>query len=80
MEARVRYVGVSPDVEEAPLYGGPGETYARVGQLAGGRSVRVTGVGADEVWWRVTCSDEVAGSCWITVDPAWTHPTAPYGP
>jgi hypothetical protein len=80
MGAGAGYVGVSPDVEGAPLYDGPGEAYARVGQIPGGRSVQVTGVSADGAWWRVQCPDDVSGSCWITADPAWTHPTAPYGP
>lgn len=53
MEAKVGHVGVLPHVEEAPIYSGPGEAYARVGQIPEGRSVPVTGVSADGAWWRV---------------------------
>jgi hypothetical protein len=80
MEAKVGYVRVLPQTEAAPIYAGPGEDYGQVGQISGGRSVAVTGVSTDGLWWRVACPEEATGGCWISASPALTRPTAPYGP
>lgn len=57
------------------MYNGPGLTYDTIGQVADGQTALVTGVSADEDWWRVICPDDTVANCWLSSDPKLTHPT-----
>ena len=62
--------------QDITIYAGPGEENPVVGQVAEGMVAKVTGVSADQQWWRVVCPDET-GNCWVAADPALTQPIAP---
>lgn len=62
--------------QDVTIYAGPGVDNPVVGQVAEGMIAKVTGVSADQQWWRVICPDET-GSCWVTADPALTQPISP---
>ena len=72
----VQYVLAQQDV---PIYGGPDVQYSIVGSIAAGQTAKVTGVSADNTWWRVICPDGTTGDCWVSADPAWTQPAEPPG-
>jgi len=67
----VQFVMAQQDIS---IYAGPGEANPVVGQVAGGMVAKVTGISADQQWWRVVCPDET-GNCWVAADPALTQPT-----
>ena len=56
---------------------GPGPDYKRIGQVAAGQLVKVTGVSPDRRWWRVMCANETPGNCWMSGDPSLTKPASP---
>jgi hypothetical protein len=57
---------------------GPGTTYAVVGTLFEGQTAQVTGKSMDGAWWRIYCTQDPSGLCWISSDPALSEPaTAP---
>jgi uncharacterized protein YraI len=58
---------------------GPGTNYAVIGRIEAGQTALVTGVTADGQWWRVSCPDDSAGSCFAVADPTLTQPTAAPG-
>lgn len=70
----VQYVMAQQDV---PIYGGPGDQYSIVGNVAAGQTAKVTGVSTDQTWWRVVCPDNTVGDCWVSADPSWTQPAEP---
>jgi hypothetical protein len=55
---------------------GPGTDYASVGLMRSGEIAQVTGVSLDGAWWRIFCTNDPSGICWITADPALSEPTA----
>lgn len=61
------------------MYSGPCKKFAEIGGVAGGQTAKVTGVSADGEWWRVTCSDDSVGSCWVSARSVDTTPTDPPG-
>jgi hypothetical protein len=67
----VQFVMAQQDV---PIYGGPDTQYSIVGMIAAGQTAKVTGVSADNTWWRVMCPNDTVGDCWVSADPAWTQP------
>jgi uncharacterized protein YgiM (DUF1202 family) len=67
----VQFVLAQQDVS---IYGGPGTQYSIVGSVASGQTAKVTGVSADNNWWRVICPDNTVGDCWVSADPAFTQP------
>ncbi len=67
----VQFVMAQQDV---PIYGGPDTQYSIVGTIAAGQTAKVTGVSADNTWWRVMCPNDTVGDCWVSADPAWTQP------
>ncbi|MFN8473222.1 MAG: SH3 domain-containing protein [Anaerolineae bacterium] len=74
---------LSPDVkfittvDEVVIRDGPGPDYTRIGQVAAGQLVKVTGVSPDRRWWRVMCANETPGNCWMSGDPSLTKPAPP---
>jgi hypothetical protein len=74
LETKVRYVLALQDVT---IYGGPATTHEPIGPLFEGQIAWVTGVSADESWWRVICPDDTVGDCWVSADPELTQPTMP---
>jgi hypothetical protein len=76
VETQVRYVLALKDMT---IYGGPGMTYEPIGPVFGGQIALVTGVSADESWWRVICPDDTVGDCWVSADPELTEPATPPG-
>lgn len=76
----VRYVRTSASLDEIPVRNGPSHGHAQTGTLIGGMGVHVIGASADGQWWRIICSEEVAGDgCWISADPDVTRPSVPPG-
>lgn len=55
---------------------GPNTSYNIVGWVAEGQTARVTGVSADNGWWRVVCPDGSFGSCWVTAFAQYTQPAS----
>ena len=68
----VQYVMAQQNV---PIYGGPESQYSVIGNIAAGQTAKVTGVSADNTWWRVICPDDSLGDCWVSADPSLTQPT-----
>ncbi len=65
--------------QEIPMYSGPGSAFAVISSIAGGQTVKVTGISADGNWWRVICPDDTVGSCWLSAHPSATQPANPPG-
>ena len=76
LQTGVRYVLANQDVA---MHAGPGEEYARTGQVFGGQVAWVTGVSIDGAWWRVICPDDTVGNCWLPANLELTLPTTPAG-
>jgi uncharacterized protein YgiM (DUF1202 family) len=55
---------------------GPGTDYAVVGLVRGGQIAQVTGVSLNGAWWRIFCTNDPSGICWISADPTLSEPTA----
>lgn len=70
----VEYVTAQQDVQ---IHSGPGTQYSVIGSIASGQAGKVTGVSADEAWWRVMCPDDTVGNCWVSADPSLTQPSQP---
>jgi hypothetical protein len=62
-------------LENVRLRTGPGLNYATEGLVLKDQVVRVTGISQDGNWWRVSCSIDASGNCWVTADPNLTTPT-----
>lgn len=75
-ETSVRYILAKSDVN---VRSGPGLNYDVLFQIAGGQIAKVTGTSADGRWWRVICSDDSVGNCWVSADRALTESTEPPG-
>ena len=60
--------------QDVSIYGGPGTQYSILGSVASGQTAKVTGVSSDNNWWRVMCTDDTVGDCWVSADPALTQP------
>jgi hypothetical protein len=63
-------------IENVRLRTGPGMNYATEGLVLKDQVVRVTGISQDGSWWRVSCSSDASGNCWVTADPSLTKPTS----
>ncbi|MFN8597258.1 MAG: NBR1-Ig-like domain-containing protein [Anaerolineae bacterium] len=75
VETGVRYVYLNADV---PVFGGePGNTGNPVNTLFAGQTALVTGISADNQWFRVLCANDTIGNCWVTTNPQFTTPTWP---
>ena len=75
VETGVRYVYANADV---PVFGGePGATNSIVNTLFAGQTAMVTGISADNQWYRVLCANDTIGNCWVTTNPQFTTPTWP---
>lgn len=59
---------------EMRIFAGPGSQFARLGRVAAGMMVQVTGSSPDGQWWRVICPDGSVGDCWISADQALAQP------
>ncbi|MFN8441006.1 MAG: SH3 domain-containing protein [Caldilineaceae bacterium] len=53
---------------------GPGTNYERLGHIVAGQTAKVTGVTADNGWWRVICPDDSEGNCFVVNDPQLVQP------
>ncbi len=75
-EAQVQPTGTAAVsvVADATLYAGPDASYRMRGRVAPGQPLAVTGASADGRWWRVTCPDTLASTCWLAADPAVALP------
>lgn len=69
----VQYVQALTDIN---IRSGPGTGYSVVGWVAGGQTVKVTGVNSGTGWWRVVCPDGATGSCWVTGSSQYTQATS----
>lgn len=54
---------------------GPGMNYAVEGQVRAGETAQVTGKSIDAAWWRISCTQDSSGHCWISADPTLTEVT-----
>jgi hypothetical protein len=61
-------------MQDVVIYGGPGDTFKKIGGVFDGQQALVTGRSLDCVWWRVICPDDTIGDCWVTADTAFTMP------
>lgn len=75
--APVAAVRVLTDVR---IRNGPGTQYVALALLSGGQVVRVTGMSVDGQWYRIECTHDPAGNCWITAAGSVTQPANPYEP
>jgi uncharacterized protein YgiM (DUF1202 family) len=69
----VQYVMALDDVN---LRSGPGLNYAVEGMVAEGQIARVSGRSVDGQWWRIVCTQDASGFCWVSADPRWTEPAS----
>jgi hypothetical protein len=67
----VQYIMALDDVN---VRSGPGLNYAVEGLVAEGQIAQVSGRSADGNWWRIVCTQDASGFCWISADPQWTRP------
>lgn len=59
---------------------GPSMDYKSVGKVILGQTVKVTGISADQKWWRVDCPQgSGAKDCFITAGAAYTQPVGQPG-
>lgn len=68
----VQYVMAQDDLN---VRSGPGLNYAVEGMVFEGQIAQVTGKSADGAWWRINCTQDASGYCWISADPELTQPT-----
>jgi len=73
VETDVRYVMAREDIN---VRTGPGTSYAVNGQIWGGQIAEVHGMSSDRAWYRIYCTQDSSGYCWITADPALAEPTS----
>jgi hypothetical protein len=73
VDTEVQYVMVKEDIN---VRTGPGTEYALNGQIYGGQIAEVHGMSADRGWYRIFCTQDSTGYCWITADPALTEPAS----
>ena len=52
-------------VKELYLRIGPGEPYVVIGFMQTGEVAQVTGISLDGNWWRIACTSDPSGICWI---------------
>ncbi len=74
LSADVQYIAT---VDEVVIRNAPSPDAPRIGQVAAGQLVKVTGVSPDRRWWRVLCANETPGNCWMSGDPSLTKPAQP---
>lgn len=72
VETDVKYVMAREDIN---VRTGPGTKYDVNGQIWGGQIAQVYGISSDHAWYRIYCTQDSSGYCWITADPALTEPT-----
>lgn len=59
---------------------GPSMDYKSVGKIIMGQTVKVTGISADQKWWRVDCpANSGAKDCFITAGAQYTQPVGQPG-
>jgi hypothetical protein len=68
----IQYVMTLDDMN---MRSGPGLNYGVEGLMAEGQVARVSGRSVDGNWWRIVCTQDASGFCWISADPQWTQPT-----
>jgi hypothetical protein len=71
-ETEVEYVKALVDLNTRL---GPGTDYEVVGLLKNGEVSQVTGVSLDGAWWRILCTFDASGICWISAAPDLSEPT-----
>jgi hypothetical protein len=54
---------------------GPGLNYAVEGMVHEGQIAKVSGISLDRAWWRILCTQDASGYCWISADPKLTEAT-----
>jgi hypothetical protein len=72
VETDVEYVMA---LESVNARTGPGLNYAVEGLVQAGQIAQVSGISADGEWWRIVCTQDASGFCWISADPDLTEPT-----
>jgi hypothetical protein len=55
---------------------GPGPEYPIIGHIAAGKFAQVTGKSANGSWWKINCTYELTGSCYIPADPSLAEITS----
>lgn len=55
---------------------GPGIDYAVLGLLSAGQTVEVNGASQDGAWYRIDCTLDASGLCWISASPDFSTPTS----
>lgn len=73
VDTAVQYVLAKDDLN---VRTGPGTDYAVEGLIFSGQIAQVTGKSADGGWWRIICTQDSSGFCWISADPELSEPTA----
>lgn len=73
LETDVEYVMALEDVNARS---GPGLNYAVEGLVRAGQIAQVSGTSPDREWWRIVCTQDASGFCWISADPGLTEPTS----
>lgn len=77
IDTPVRYVKALGNL---PIHSGPGLQYQAVGMLTAGQLAKVNGITPDMLWYRIDCSPNVTGNCWIDASPAVAEPVDPSAP
>ena len=70
----IEYVQAQVDV---PVWDAPVEGATEISLIFDGQIALVTGASPDGAWWRIICSDDSVGDCWVSADPAMMLPTTP---
>lgn len=76
LPTQVQYVMALVDLN---IRSGPGTTYPVIGSIFGGQIALVTGITADNQWWRVICPNDTVGNCFVSASPNLTQPTTAPG-
>jgi uncharacterized protein YgiM (DUF1202 family) len=63
-------------LDELNVRTGPGTQYTSIGRVRPGEIAQVTGRDAGSGWWRIICTNDASGHCWISADPTLTEPVA----
>ena len=60
-----------------PIRSGPGSQYQAVGTIEAGKLAKVNGITQDQAWYRIDCSPNTTGNCWVPADASVAEPYDP---
>ena len=71
VQTDVQYVRAKEDLN---VRSGPGEIYAVESLIRSGEVAQVSGKSLDGVWWRIVCTSDASGYCWVSAIPTLSEP------